>query len=92
MKRATASVQHAVGLHARPAARFVKRAKGYESAITVRNITRDGEPVDAKSLVKVIKIAAAQHQEVEIVTDGPDEEEALAGLLDFLSDVDEEER
>lgn len=92
MKRARATVRHAVGLHARPAARFVKRAKGYESAITVRNITRDGEAVDAKSLVKVIKIAAAQHQEVEIVTDGRDEEEALAGLLDFLSAVDEEER
>ncbi|MCG8479232.1 MAG: HPr family phosphocarrier protein [Spirochaetales bacterium] len=92
MKRARATVQHAVGLHARPAARFVKRAKEYESAITVRNITRDGETVDAKSLVKVIKIAAAQRQEVEIVADGPDEEEALAALLIFLDDVSEEER
>lgn len=92
MKRARATVRHAVGLHARPAARFVKCAKEYESAITVRNITRDGETVDAKSLVKVIKIAAAQHQEVEIVADGPDEDEALAALLNFLDDVSEEER
>ncbi len=92
MKRATAAVQHAVGLHARPAARFVKRAKGYESTITIRNLTRDGETVDAKSLVKVIKIAAAQHQEVEIVVEGPDEDEALAGLLDFLGDVAEDEQ
>ena len=92
MRRAAASVQHAVGLHARPAARFVKRAKEYESTITVRNVTRDGEAVDAKSLVKVIKIAAAQHQEVELVVEGPDEEEALAGLLAFLADVSEEER
>ena len=92
MRRATATVRHAVGLHARPAARFVKRAKEYESAITVRNITRDGEAVDAKSLVKVIKIAAAQHQEIELAVEGSDEEEALAGLLDFLADVSEEER
>lgn len=92
MKQQTFTVQHAVGLHARPAARFVKLAKTYESAITVRNVTRNGDAVDAKSLVRVIKIAAAQHQEVEVTVEGDDEEAAFAALSQFLTDVPEEEQ
>jgi phosphotransferase system HPr (HPr) family protein len=92
MRQQTFTIQHAVGLHARPAARFVKLAKTYESKITVRNVTRNGDAVDAKSLVRVIKIAAAQHQEVEVIVDGPDEETAFDGLAAFLSNVPEEEK
>jgi phosphotransferase system HPr (HPr) family protein len=92
MKEAQFVVKHAVGLHARPAARFVKLAKQFDSEISVRNITRDGESVNAKSLVKVIKIAAAQHQEIRISVDGADEEKALAAIADFLENVPEEEQ
>lgn len=92
MNRRTFTVLHAVGLHARPAARFAKLAKRFSSAISIRNVTRDGETVDAKSLVKVIKIAAAQHQEVEITVDGTDEEDALSAIAAFLTEVPEEER
>ena len=92
MKRTTLTIRHAVGLHARPAARFVKCAKEYTSTVTVRNITRDGEAVDAKSLVKVIKIAAAQEHEVELVIEGADEEAAYERLVTFLNDVPEDER
>tara|TARA_B100000614_G_scaffold184861_1_gene165406 strand:- start:743 stop:1021 length:279 start_codon:yes stop_codon:yes gene_type:complete len=92
MKTQTFTVKHAVGLHARPAAKFVKLAKGFESTISVRNISRGGDTVDAKSLVKVIKIAAAQHQEIEITVDGSDEETAFAALEEFLTQVPEEEQ
>lgn len=92
MKHGTFTVRHAVGLHARPAAKFVKLAKSFESKISVRNITREGDTVDAKSLVKVIKIAAAQHQDVEITCDGPDEDDAFAAIAAYLTDVPEEEQ
>ncbi len=85
-------VKHGVGLHARPAAKFVKLAKGFESTIRLQNTTRGGEEIDAKSLVKVIKIAAAQHHEVRVSVDGPDEEKAMKTLSDFLTNVPEEER
>ena len=86
------TIKHAVGLHARPAARFVKLAKSFTSNISVRNVTRDGAVVDAKSLVKVIKIAAAQHQEVEITVDGDDEADAMTAIAAFLEDVPEAEQ
>lgn len=92
MKQGTFTVKHGVGLHARPASKFVKLAKGFSSSISVRNVSRGGETVDAKSLVKVIKIAAAQHQEVELTVEGEDEAEAFGALESFLSDVPEEEQ
>ncbi len=92
MTSTTLTVQHAVGLHARPASRFVKLAKSFVSTIRVRNITRAGEEVDAKSLVKVIKIAAAQNHEIAVTADGGDEEAAIAAIEAFIREVPEEER
>ena len=92
MKQGAFPVKHGVGLHARPASKFVKLAKSFGASIQIRNVTRDGDIVDAKSLVKVIKIAAAQHQEVEITVEGEDEDAAFAALESFLSDVPEEEQ
>jgi phosphocarrier protein FPr len=92
MIQKTFTIKHGVGLHARPAAKFVKLAKGFESSIRVRNLTRDGDEVDAKSLVKVIKIAAAQNHDVLLSADGPDEQKAMDSLTDFLTNVPEEEQ
>lgn len=92
MKELTAEVLHQVGLHARPAARFVKTAKGFESDIQIRNVSRDGTPVNAKSLAKVVKIAAAQHHSVYITAEGSDEEAAIEALRDFLTNVSEDEQ
>ncbi len=89
MKELQAEVLHQVGLHARPAARFVKTAKGFDSDIQIRNVTRESDPVNAKSLAKVVKIAAAQNHTVHITADGLDEEAAIEALRDFLTNVPE---
>ncbi len=86
------TILHGVGLHARPAAKFAKLAKGFESSIRVRNITRDGDEVDAKSLVKVIKMAAAQGHTIKLSIDGSDEDKAAEALGTFLTEVPENER
>jgi phosphocarrier protein FPr len=91
MKELEAEVLHQVGLHARPAARFVKTAKGFECDIQIRNVTRESDPVNAKSLAKVVKIAAAQHHTVHITANGSDEDEAIEALRDFLTNVPEAE-
>lgn len=91
MKELQAEVLHQVGLHARPAARFVKTAKGFDSDIRIRNVTRESDPVNAKSLAKVVKIAAAQNHTVHITADGSDEEEAIEALRDFLTNVPEDQ-
>ncbi len=77
-------VHSEVGLHARPAATFVKTAQRFSSRITVTNLTRQGEPVDAKSLLQLLKIAVAKDHEIRIVAEGEDEQQAVDTLADLV--------
>ena len=89
MKQATITVTNDVGLHARPAATFVKKAAGFESDITIANVTRSSDPVNAKSVVSVFKAAVAQNHEVQLSAEGPDEEEAIAALVELIESLSE---
>lgn len=74
-------VTNRVGLHARPAASFVRTAARFASRITVQNITHDGKPVDAKSMVLVLTQAAArQGERIRISATGTDAQEAIVAL------------
>ncbi|GAC1364138.1 MAG: HPr family phosphocarrier protein [Ktedonobacteraceae bacterium] len=87
MQQAKVLVQHAAGLHARPAAQFVKLAKQYKSTVA---LTSNGKTVNAKSMVLVLTLAIGKGTEVEITTDGEDEQEALAALTHLVTDNFEE--
>ena len=84
MAEASVVVTHEVGLHARPAATFVKTAKEFGADISVVNVTRGSDPADAKSLIQVFKIAVAQDHEVHITADGSDADEAVATLVQLI--------
>lgn len=70
------------GLHARPAARFVKTAKEFSAEITV--IKGDKE-ANAKSPLKVMTLAAKKGDEITIRADGEDAEEAVDALVELIS-------
>lgn len=70
------------GLHARPASDFVLTAKKYESKVTVRRL--DGEPVNAKSIVRLLAEGIGQGTQIELIIDGPDEEAATAELVALI--------
>jgi phosphocarrier protein HPr len=82
MQQAKVLVQYKAGLHARPAAQFVKLAKQYKSNI---NLTRAGKTVNAKSMMLVLTLAVNKDTEIEITTEGEDEEEALTALTQFFA-------
>jgi phosphotransferase system HPr (HPr) family protein len=84
VKSLAIEVRNPSGLHARPAALFVRTAAGYRSAIRVRNTTRSGEPVDAKSILSVLGIGVSKGHVLELIADGDDEGAAIAGLLDLI--------
>ncbi len=84
MVEASLVVRHEVGLHARPAAAFVKAASGFASDIKIVNKTRDSEPVDAKSIISVFKIAVAQDHEIYLTAEGEDEQEAIDTLVGLI--------
>jgi phosphocarrier protein HPr len=82
MQQAKATIQNEIGLHARPAAQFVKEAKQFNSTIT---IACHGKTVNAKSLVLVLGLAVRKDDEIELSAEGTDENEAIASLTDFIN-------
>lgn len=80
MEKLKITVEHSVGLHARPAAQFVQTASAYDSVIKVKNITSGTDPVDAKSILSVLTLGVHKDYEIEIVAEGQDESAAIAAL------------
>ena len=71
-----ATITGELGLHARPAARFVKLAGTFDAEITVAN--KSGK-VSGNSIMGLMMLAAASGTELEISAQGPDAAEALDG-------------
>lgn len=71
-------VLNKVGLHARPAAKFVQAAAALkENSIMIENLTKQTPPVNAKSFTSVLSIAAQQDDEVMLIIDGANAEAAM---------------
>ena len=67
-----------VGLHARPAAKFVKYAtSNKQNSIWIENLTKQTPRVNAKSFTMVLSISVQQNEEVQITVEGPDAENIL---------------
>lgn len=75
-------VGSSVGLHARPAALFVKAAAAQPVPVTIG--LGDGSPVDARSLLSVMGLGARGGDEVVLRADGPEADEALAALATVI--------
>lgn len=71
------------GLHARPASDFVMLAKKYESKITI--CKEGGEPVNAKSVVRLLAEGIGQGTKAELAAEGSDEAEAIEALADLVA-------
>lgn len=80
MERSTIVRVHE-GLHARPATRFVKLAKGFEADV---ELVKDGKAVSAKSSVKLMLLAVKENQEVTVRASGADAIEAVEALIGYL--------
>ncbi|HVV12996.1 HPr family phosphocarrier protein [Amycolatopsis sp.] len=76
-------VGSSVGLHARPAALFVKAAAAQPVPVTIG--LGDGEPVDARSLLSVMGLAAKHGDEVVLRAEGPEADAALAELATVVA-------
>ena len=68
------AIVNRLGLHARPAAMFVKVATRYRSEIWVK---KGEEEVNGKSIMGLMMLAAGQGSKLHIRCEGPDAERAL---------------
>ena len=70
------------GLHARPAAQFVKIAGRFQSDIKV---VKDGLEVNGKSIMGIMMLAAEPGSEITLLVEGEDEQEAFNSLKELIS-------
>jgi phosphocarrier protein HPr len=70
------------GLHARPAAQFVKKAKEFDSEIVVIKGEREA---NAKSSLKIMTLGAKKGDHIVIRAEGDDAEEAVDTLVELIS-------
>lgn len=83
MKQKTVKIINKLGLHARAAAKFVQVASGFQAEINVHSGHRE---VSGKSIMGIMMLAAGKGSEIEIITIGADEDEAMTALETLIND------
>ena len=76
-------ISNKLGLHARASAKLTKLAGSFQCEVFM---TRNARRVNAKSIMGVMMLAAGMGTDVEIETDGVDEQQAMDALLALVND------
>jgi len=82
------TILNKLGIHARPAAQFVKTANRFQADIFVE---KDGEEIDGKSIMGLMMLAAGHGSIISVSTEGLDADAALAAIEDLINRKFEEE-
>jgi phosphocarrier protein HPr len=72
-------VDNDLGLHARPAALFVRLTQGFQCQVRVSKIGQPDE-VDGKSIMGILTLAAEKGSQLAVTADGPDEQQLIEKL------------
>jgi len=83
MLKQTTTIINKLGLHARASAKLTKIAGAFPCQVW---ISKGERRVNAKSIMGVMMLAAGIGSEIEIETDGEQEEPAMAALLGLITD------
>ena len=76
--KAVALIVNKRGLHARASAKLVECASRFQSHVTV---SKDGQTVDARSIMGLMLLAAPLGSDIEISAAGDDAQDALTAIL-----------
>lgn len=77
------TIKNPTGLHLRPAGLFCKTAVQFKSKITFQH--RD-TTANAKSVLSVLGACIKRGDEIELICEGEDEEEALDAMVKIIED------
>lgn len=83
MIKTTITISNKLGLHARASAKLTKLAGSFPCEVW---ISKGERRVNAKSIMGVMMLAAGIGSEVELETEGAQEQEAMDGLLALITD------
>jgi phosphocarrier protein len=84
----TVEIVNKKGLHARASAKFVKLAANFDAEVRV---SKDGQTVDARSIMGLMMLAAAIGSEIDITAEGEQAAEAVEALVDLVAGKFEED-
>ena len=76
-----------LGLHARAASKLVNKANQFESDVF---IDKQGNRINAKSIMGVMMLAASKGTEIVLEVDGGDEEDCMKAVVQLIEDRFEE--
>ncbi len=83
MIKSTLLISNKLGLHARASAKLTKLAGGFQCEVFM---TRNTRRVNAKSIMGVMMLAAGIGSQVELETEGPDEQAAQDAITALVND------
>ncbi len=83
MIKTTLTITNKLGLHARASAKLTKLAGSYQCEVF---LSRGSRRVNAKSIMGVMMLAAGIGSQVELETDGEDEQAAQAAIAALVND------
>ena len=84
----TVEIVNKRGLHARASAKFVKLAATFEAEVRV---SKDGQTVDARSIMGLMMLAAGPGCCIDIEAEGAEAEAAVVALQELVAGKFEEE-
>ena len=85
----TVEIVNKKGLHARASAKFVKLAANFDAEVRV---SKDGQTVDARSIMGLMMLAAGPGCCIEIEAEGPQAQEAVDALAQLVTNKFDEDR
>ncbi|MBV8503354.1 MAG: HPr family phosphocarrier protein [Paucibacter sp.] len=83
MIKSTLTISNKLGLHARASAKLTKLAGAFQCEVFM---SRNGRRVNAKSIMGVMMLAAGIGSQVELETEGPDEQAAQEAIAALVND------
>jgi len=79
----TVSIANKLGLHARAASVFVKKANTFKAKVVVSSSKRQA---DGKNIMSMMLLEAAYGKDLTITIEGPDEDLAMRALKELIND------
>lgn len=77
----TVQMKNKTGMHAKPAAEFVKKVSQYTSKVS---ITFEEKEVNAKDVMAVMGLGVAKGNKITIKAEGEDSKKAINEIVDFI--------
>lgn len=80
--RQTVEIKNKLGMHARPAMKLFELVQSFDAEVLLRNET--GTEAEASSVIALLMLDSAKGGQIEIEASGPQEEQALAAVIELF--------